>query len=422
MPEAVRTFFLEAWAIAGALAPWLFLGLGIAGLLHVLLPADFIRRHLGRPGWAAVVKAAAFGVPLPLCSCGVIPAAVGLKKDGASDGASVAFLISTPQTGVDSVTVSAAFLGWPFALFQVAAALVTGVVGGLLVDGWRPGAVRGVTGATENGMDGKTESGGSVAVPAAVREVTGATENGTDGKTESGGSVAVPAAVRGVTGATENGTAGVTGAGGSVAAPAVGLAERVREFWRFTAGELLGGIWFWLLIGVLVSALIGGVFPENSLADAKWAHGFSGMLVMLLLALPMYVCATASVPVAAALVSAGLPPGAALVFLMAGPASNAATIGAVWRTFGRRVTLVYLGVVVAASLGLGWCFGWLVAPVADPATAAKACCAAGHGGAASVWAGLLAAAFLAYAVRDLRRVLAGRKPKRPCCCGGGEKP
>ena len=149
MVLAAGDFFREAWGVAGVLAPWLFFGLGIAGLLHVLLPADFVRKHLGRPGWGGIVKAAALGVPLPLCSCGVIPAAVGLKKDGASDGAAVSFLISTPQTGVDSVMVCAAFLGWPFAVFKIVSALVTGVVGGLLVDVTR--------GPAEKRKDGKME-------------------------------------------------------------------------------------------------------------------------------------------------------------------------------------------------------------------------------------------------------------------------
>ncbi len=349
MPEAARQFFHEAWAVAGALAPWLFLGLGIAGLLHVLLPPDFIRRHLGRPGWGGVVKAAAFGVPLPLCSCGVVPAAMGLKRDGASDGASVAFLISTPQTGVDSVTVSAAFLGWPFAMFKVVAALVTGVFGGLLTDAVH----KGLPGAQPAPADSRAASGG-------------------------------------------------------------GVKDRLREFWHFTAGELLGGIWRWLLAGVLVSALVGVLFPKDALANAAWAHGFTGMLVMLLIALPMYVCATASVPIAAALVHAGLPPGAALVFLMAGPASNAATIGAVWRTFGPRVTAVYLGVIAVASLGLGQAFNFLVVKIPAAPAAAGPCCENGGMAAGHVWAALLAAAFLAYAVRDVRRALGPRK--KPCCC------
>ena len=385
MTPAAADFFHEAWGVAGMLAPWLFLGLGIAGVLHVLLPADFVRKHLGRPGWVGIVKAAAFGVPLPLCSCGVIPAAVGLKKDGASDGAAVAFLISTPQTGVDSVMVSAAFLGWPFAVFKIVSALFTGIVGGLLVDATR----RRKGAATEERKNGKT----------AERK-----DGGTEEPMAGAGSCCC--------------CSPATAAGTAVAAgKAEGWRAMAREFWNFTMWELFGGIWRWLLVGVLVSALMSRLFPENSLADAPWAHGGTGMFVMLLVALPMYVCATASVPIAAALVHAGLPAGAALVFLMAGPASNVATIGAVWRTFGRRVMLVYLGVVAGASLALGQLFNFLMVPLADsaaPATHAHCAMAVEGGVAAHFWAGLLAVALLAAAVRDFRTARLPKKNRAGC--------
>ena len=125
-------FLTSLWDIMLALAPWLILGAALSGLIHVLLPSDFVRRHL--TGRGSVVKAVMLGVPLPLCSCGVIPAGLGLKKDGASDGAAVGFLISTPQTGVDSVLVAAAFLGWPFAIFKLVAAAATGLLGGVLTE------------------------------------------------------------------------------------------------------------------------------------------------------------------------------------------------------------------------------------------------------------------------------------------------
>ena len=127
----MMTFIHAVWAIMLELSPWLLVGAAIAGVLHVLMPRDFIRRHLGGRGWMSTVKASVIGVPMPLCSCSVIPTGLGLKRDGAGTGASVSFLTSTPQTGVDSITVTAAFLGWPFALFKVAAALVMGVTGGI---------------------------------------------------------------------------------------------------------------------------------------------------------------------------------------------------------------------------------------------------------------------------------------------------
>ncbi|MEM9412983.1 MAG: permease, partial [Planctomycetota bacterium] len=123
----------SCWKVLCQLSPWLVLGLLISGMMHVALPKSFVRRQFR--GWRGILRAVAVGIPLPLCSCGVVPAAIGLKDDGADDGAAVGFLISTPQTGVDSVLVAVSFFGWPFAIFKMAAALLMGLVGGLLANG-----------------------------------------------------------------------------------------------------------------------------------------------------------------------------------------------------------------------------------------------------------------------------------------------
>ncbi|MDP7742985.1 MAG: permease, partial [Lentisphaeria bacterium] len=128
------TYLHNAWDVMLSLAPWLLLGTLAAGLLHVFLPPDLIRRHLGRASTGSVVKAVMLGVPMPLCSCSVIPAALAIRREGASRGAAVGFMISTPQTGVDSILVSASFLGWPFAVFKVVSAFVTGLMGGQFAD------------------------------------------------------------------------------------------------------------------------------------------------------------------------------------------------------------------------------------------------------------------------------------------------
>ncbi len=294
------------WNVLLELAPWLLLGSTVAGLLHVLLPRDFVRRQLD--GRWAVLKAVALGVPLPLCSCGVIPAGLGLRKDGASNGATVGFLISTPQTGVDSILVSASFLGWPFALFKVASAALTGIVGGYLAD--------------------------AVAPPAPPP----------------------PAAS----------TADLDAAHG----------RGWRGFVTHSL-EILETIWHWLVFGVVVSAAIQTYLPPGLLAGLAGHGGLLAMLAMLAIALPLYVCATASVPIAAALVAGGLPPGAALVFLMAGPATNVATIGAIYRTLGGRALLVYLGTIVGGSIGLGLAFDFVLQ--------ASAISAVGHHHGAAWW-------------------------------------
>ena len=273
--------FLEAlWDVMLSLAPWLLLGAAVAGVLHVLIPDRKLSAALS--GRAGVFKAVLFGVPLPLCSCGVIPAGISLKKRGASDGASLGFLISTPQTGVDSILVSASFLGWPFALFKLGAAALLGVVGG------------GLAAMGDDGSERPIETG-----------------------------------------------------------------EDPRRNWRdgLEHGiDIVRSIWGWLVFGVVASAALTTFIPTETMSELAAAAGPWALVAVLLISVPLYVCATASVPIAAALVAGGFPAGAALVFLMAGPATNVATIGAVHRAFGRRVLAIYLGTIILGSLALGWAF------------------------------------------------------------------
>lgn len=295
------TSFVQAtWSVLAELAPWLLVGALLAALLHVLLPRNLIRRQLS--GYSGAIKAVALGVPLPLCSCGVIPAGIGLKRTGASNGSAMGFLISTPQTGVDSILVSATFLGWPFALFKVAAAAVTGVAGGWWVEGMK-----------DDGAPAEEEA------PAAD------TLHGTKSELMLGDRVLRT------------------------------IAELVDH-----GAELLQSIWRWVAVGILVSAAIEVVLPQQAWLDLAALGAFGAAAAALVISLPLYVCATASVPIAAALVANGLPLGAALVFLMAGPATNVATVGAVYRSFGRKVTAVYLTTVIVGSIGFAMLFETLI--------------------------------------------------------------
>jgi uncharacterized membrane protein YraQ (UPF0718 family)/copper chaperone CopZ len=247
----------------------------------VSLPRDFARRQFR--GLGGVAKAVALGVPLPLCSCGVIPAGLGLKKDGASDGAAVGFLISTPQTGVDSLLVSASFLGWPFTIYKCVSALVMGLAGGAATEALH-------TDADSNARLGEASAPQSTA----------------------------------------------------------GFFEHMIDVIR--------PIWKWIVFGVVASAAITVWIPPGMIAGWSNIHPALAGLAALTIALPLYVCATASVPIAAALIAQGMPTGAALVFLMAGPATNIATIGAVMRAFGGRVLAVYLSTVVIGSVGLAYVY------------------------------------------------------------------
>lgn len=324
------TFLTELWHVLLELAPWLLLGTVVAGLLHALLPVGWIRRRLN--GGRGVLGAVALGVPLPLCSCGVVPVGLGLRRDGASKGAAVGFLVSTPQTGVDSILVAASFLGWPFALAKVFAAAVTGAVAGWLTDA--------VSVSDDDASDD------AEAVEDGPRTWASAAEH---------------------------------------------------------AVEVLRSIWVWIVVGVLASAAITIFVPTGSLEGVRdWGPLASGGLA-LVLSLPLYVCATASIPIAAALVAGGLPIGAALVFLMAGPATNLGTIGAIHRRLGGRVVAAYLGTIIVGSLAFAVLFDRFL-----PTTVA----AAGghqHGNRWSVAAAVvLLGVFAVFAIGDLRRLLRHR--------------
>ena len=274
------------------MAPWLLLGMFLSGLLHVLLPKGFIRRKFH--GIGGIFKAVLLGVPLPLCSCGVVPAGIGIKNQGASDGASVGFLISTPQTGVDSILVASSFFGWPFALFKMLAAAITGIIGGVVAD----------------------------QLPKANADESLHVLDGDRATAES----RHPAWL---------------------------------ELWLHGL-EIVRSIWGWLLIGIVISAVIELYMPDAWIvAIGDWGL-FTAMLLVLLISTPLYVCATASVPIAAALVETGLPPAAALVFLMAGPATNVTTIGAITSRFGWRTAATYLTTIVVGSMLAAWLFDGLV--------------------------------------------------------------
>jgi len=283
----------HVWATTAQMAPYLLFGFLMAGVLSVLISPDLIERHLGSGTIGPVLKASLVGVPLPLCSCGVIPVAASLRRHGASKGATTAFLISTPQTGVDSVLVTYGMLGPVFAIFRPIAALVSGVIGGLVV------------GATED--ERTTELTPSSAPP----------------------SPATPSCCA-----------------------KHAKKSKFAEALRYGFVTLPKDIGRPLLAGVLVAGLISAFFPTDSF-QAISGHYWISLLAMLGLGIPLYVCATASVPIAAALILKGLSPGAALVFLMTGPASNAASVTTIAKTMGRRTAIIYLLVVAVSALACG---------------------------------------------------------------------
>jgi uncharacterized membrane protein YraQ (UPF0718 family)/copper chaperone CopZ len=336
----MRTFVLAVQDTIMALGPALILGLLIAGLLHVLVRRDRVLAHIGRPGLRSSMKAAMVGVPLPLCSCSVLPAALGLRRDGASKGAVTSFLISTPQTGVDSISVAWAMLGWPVALAKVVAAFFGGIIGGVLAD---------------------RVPGGEVPAQAPP-----GCESGEHGPI-------------------------------------------LKRIWNYAFGTIFRDIHRWLALGILLSAAITAFVGPGTLANYPILQGPLGLLAALAVGIPLYVCSTASVPIAAGLIHAGFPVGSALVFLMAGPATNAVTMGAVRKALGGRVFAIYLGTVVTVSLATGLLLNAL--EVSAPAGGHV------HGAASSplitavIPGGLLFAGIAWYLVHDLSAWIRRRNAK-----------
>lgn len=279
----MKEFLLSLLGVTARMSPYLLLGFLIAGLLHVLVPGKFYARYLSRENKWSVLWAALIGVPLPLCSCGVIPTAVGLKNEKASNGAVAAFLIATPQTGIDSILATFSMMGLGFAIMRPAAALITGVCGGLLVNRLVP------------------QRDETAAACAVAEKPTG---------------------------------------------------SRLYRVLKYAYFDMIQDIGARLLLGLLVAALIQVAVPDSFFLSVG-SNVLLQMVVILLVAIPMYICSTGSIPVAAALILKGLSPGAAMVMLMAGPAVNLASILVVRKAMGARFTWVYLLTIVGFSVLFG---------------------------------------------------------------------
>ncbi|WP_281546540.1 SO_0444 family Cu/Zn efflux transporter [Pseudoalteromonas sp. PAR1] len=375
------------WHLFLLSAPWLMLGLFIAGLLNVYLPANFLNRHLGKEGLWTTVKAAFIGAPMPLCSCGVIPAAIGLRRAGASKSATTAFLVSTPETGVDSVSVSYVLLGPFMAVIRPIAAVCSAIVAGVLVG--KDSELHQQQSTTANKENTKTTSCCSSKQPEpmttssccskeapakpaqsccskqttkeleAVKTTSCCSNKGSQATPEPQQSCATEQAVPSQKSCCSSGQ------------PTKAVESRFGKLKRavsFSCNKLLEDTMIWLMIGLFFAALVQTYVPESYLS--QWGSGILAMLVVILISIPMYICATASTPIAAGLLLSGVSPGAVLVFMLAGPATNIATLGVVGKELGKRAVVAYLIGVIATALAFGFLtdylvtqYGFVVAPM-----------------------------------------------------------
>ncbi len=289
------------------------LGLIFVGLLNLYVSKEFIVHHIGSNSILSAVKASILGVPLPLCSCGVIPTAAHLSRNGASNGAVVSFLISTPQTGIDSIIATYGMMGPIFAIFRPFAAFISGITGGIIA----------------NFLNDKT----SFSFPKKDEHPTCQNDScsGEDHKHKS----------------------------------------KVKIFYDYAFKEFLDDISIQMLIGIIIAALISFFIPEDFFIRHNIGVGFTGMLLMIAIGLPMYICATSSIPIALALMSKGISPGAAFVFLSVGPLTNAASITILLKLLKKKILIIYLlsGTISAVIFGmlLDFIFSYFQMTIPSPA-------------------------------------------------------
>jgi uncharacterized membrane protein YraQ (UPF0718 family) len=293
---------VETYHVLLVASPYILFGFLAAGFLYVFFPQEKVQSLLGRKSLGSIIKAALLGIPLPLCSCGVVPAAIALRRRGASRGATASFLISTPETGMESIALTYGLLGWLMTIVRPVAAFITSTVAGILV----------------NTIDKSTVE----PVPAPTSCCCAENPPPPPGK------------------------------------PSV--AARITTSFRQVFDELLGDIGHWLLLGIVISGAILAFLPDGFLEEnlgSSWAT----MLLMLVIGLPLYICASASTPVAAALMLKGISPGAALVLLMVGPATNISTMIVVSREMGKKSAVAYVGSIIVCSLLIATAVDFLVA-------------------------------------------------------------
>ena len=304
-------FGRELIGVVRAMAPFLLFGFLLAGALRTYLPPQWMRVAFGKSNLRSVLLASLVGVPLPLCSCSVLPTAIAMRKGGASKGATVSFLVSTPETGIDSIGVTYALLDPLMTIVRPVAAFLTAAVAGLAV----------------NRVD-RGEPAGGIAESHVVKA---------DGRADDDA-------------CGDDDDCGCTpGCGCANERPARGI----RAIARTAFGELFDDISLNLAIGIVLSGILAALLPADIFRLSIY-HGWPAMLIVLAISVPLYVCATSSTPIAAALIAKGLDPGTALVFLLAGPATNAASLSVLAKVLGRRALAAYLASIAVVSLIAGY--------------------------------------------------------------------
>lgn len=282
--EYYLLFFQTFWNLIVEMSFWLLLGFFLAGILKIYIPINYLEKHLGKSNFSSVIKAVIFGIPLPLCSCGVLPVATSLHKNGASKGAISSFLISTPQSGIDSILATYALLGLPFAIFRTSIAFISGIIGGTFTNYFFK-------------EDLKTQP---------IKNII------------------------------------------NIENPK----NKILEVFKYGFIDLVKDLAKWIVLGLFLASLVSILIPEDVAQDINSYVGLE-FLLMILISVPMYVCATGSIPLATVFALKGISPGGILIFLMLGPATNIASITVLNKTLGKKFVVIYLSSLIFCSVIFG---------------------------------------------------------------------
>ena len=329
----------EILLLINEMSPYLLLGFLLAGLMHAFIPGRYYTRYLSKPTLGSVINAAIFGIPLPLCSCGVIPTAMSLRKEGASRGAVTSFLIATPQTGIDSIIATFSLMGVPFAVIRPIAALITAVLGGWMVNTFVSLRDRRAHREMAEETIVKTEEMETCTCHCHENKAESCCPEGdSDGHHHHHSSSAschchdrkIPNTIGG----------------------------KIVEALRYAFLDMMSDIGKWLVIGLVVAGLITIYVPDEVFTIFK-DNTMASMILVLIISIPMYLCATGSIPIAVVLMLKGLTPGAALVLLMAGPACNMASILVIRKGLGFRTLVIYILSIVIGAVFFGCLIDWL---------------------------------------------------------------
>lgn len=333
MKTIILDYLGNFWQLLGSIAPYILLGIFLAGLMKLLVPEEWIRRQMGGRSLGSLFRAILLGIPLPLCSCSVIPFATALRKSGASRASTLGFLIATPITGIDSIIATYGVLGWFFTLYRVITSTLIAIIAGVL-----------------SLMFDREEETSSLSSASVVNKTKAAAPDS-------------PLSFAAPTGSTvlklqpepETATGSCSGGTCCSTEAASGESGFLIRLWEESVYRIFGDFAKALLIGIGLGALLVTFMPaelSGYLGSSLWLN----YLLVLLIAAPLYICATSSIPLGVALLGAGFTPGAVFVFLTAGPATSTVTMSVVLKILGRRSLLIYLFAVVTGTLLFGWLF------------------------------------------------------------------